>query len=105
MYDVVTKTVNKLDGELSTKFVNVAEENSDLQEELPANYSQEVTETIDRSDVELAEEEQDNEENIEESQPAETNIVESIVKYDENPRPREENKVLISSGYSVIKNE
>lgn len=104
MYDVVTKSVNKLDGELSTKFVNVAEENSDLQEELPANYSQEVTETIDRSDVELAEE-QENEEDIEESQPAETNIVESIVKYDENPRPREENKVLISSGYSVIKNE
>lgn len=104
MYDIVTKSVNKLDGELSTKFVNVAEENSDLQEELPANYSQEVTETIDRSDVELAEE-QENEEDIEESQPAETNIVESIVKYDENPRPREENKVLISSGYSVIKNE
>lgn len=108
MYDITTKSVNKLDGELSTRFVNVAEENSDIHEDLPPIVSKKISTVaplIDRSDVDI--EDQDTAEENDDAQPAETNIVETIVKYDEHPRenPNEDNKVLISSGYSVIKNE
>lgn len=101
MYDITTKTVNKLDGELSTKFVNVAEENSETQEEeLTTISSLESTETVDRADDNVENESSDEEDSAE----AASNIVETVVKFDESPRPEEENKVLISSGYSVIKN-
>jgi hypothetical protein len=100
MYDIATKTVNKLDGELSTKFVNVAEENYEAQDdELTTVTSQESAETIDRADDPL-------ENGSNEKEEAASNIVETVVKYDEeDPFPNVKNKVLISSGYSVIKNE
>ncbi|KAG5677914.1 hypothetical protein PVAND_007630 [Polypedilum vanderplanki] len=96
MYDIATKSVSRLSGELSSKFVNVAEENAAAQDE---NGSL-MAEQIDRIDT-----------NIEEDQEAEpSNIVESIASLDAKPEEEEksiegENKVLISSGYSVIKND
>lgn len=103
MYDILTKTVNKLDGELSTKFVNVAEENADIQEDIPARQ----TSIIERSDINVSDQgSEQSDEEIEEEVQAASNIVESIAKYDELPRPNEEiNHVLISSGYSNIKNK
>jgi hypothetical protein len=96
MYDIATKTVSRLSGELSSKFVNVAEENATAQDE---NGSL-ITEQIDRIDEDIASEED------QESEPS--NIVESVVTLDSQPEEQSggaDNKVLISSGYSVIKNE
>lgn len=89
MYDIITKTVNRLSGELSSKFVDVAEEN--IFDENP------ISDRID---------EQTSSEEDAEGEPSE--IIESIIKPDTLPvtsNEEPENKVLISSGYSVIKNE
>lgn len=93
MYDIPTKSVNRLSGELSSKFVDVAEDNAHAEDENGTL----ITEQIDRID--------ENIEYDEEAEPSE--IVESVVSLDGNsPVEQEpENKVLISSGYSVIKNE
>jgi hypothetical protein len=101
MYDISTKAVNKLDGELSTKFVNVAEENAEAEEDISTTAVVEtITEVIDRSDSNVSESEE-NEDRV----PAGTSIVKTVVKYDEKEQHSEDNKVLISSGYSVIKSE
>jgi hypothetical protein len=92
MYDIVSKTVSHLSGELSSKFVNVAEENAAAQDEsgLP------LAEQIDRMDTFVEDED---------AEPS--NIVESVVTLDNHPvtGDEEQHQVLISSGYSVIKNE
>lgn len=86
MYDIFSKTVNRLSGELSSKFVDVAEE----------NIFDDSTSIKDQASEEDAEAEA-------------SEVVETVVKPDSsspvtsNEEP--ENKVLISSGYSVIKNE
>lgn len=87
MYDIISKTVSRLSGELSSKFVDVAEENIF---DDPATISDRIDQSI---------------EDDAEAEPS--NIVESVVKLDNSPVTSEEsdNKVLISSGYSVIKNE
>lgn len=87
MYDIVSKSVNRLSGELSSKFVDVAEEN--IFDDSPT-----ISDRIDESSDEDSE-----------GEPSE--IIESIIKPDTVPvnSDEPENKVLISSGYSVIKNE
>ena len=94
MYDIPTKSVNRLSGELSSKFVDVAEDNANAED---ANGSL-ITEQIDRIDENIEDDEYD-------SEPEPSNIVESVVSLDDETPVEEENKVLISSGYSVIKNE
>lgn len=87
MYDILTKTVSRLSGELSTKFVDVAEENIF---DDPAAISDRIDEFSEDSDMEASE------------------VVQSVIKPDnfqENSKNEPENKVLINSGYSVIKNE
>jgi hypothetical protein len=97
MYDVLTKSVNRLSGELSSKFVNVAEENATAQDENGF-----LTEQIDRIDTDI--------EDDSEAEPS--NIVETIVSpnHDINSNGNENgsssssssnSKVIISSGYSV----
>lgn len=85
MYDIFSKTVNRLSGELSSRFVDVAEENIfDDSTSIPDQ------ESSDDAEAEASE------------------VVETIVKPDSSPitsNEEPENKVLISSGYSVIKNE
>lgn len=93
MYDIISKTVSRLSGELSSKFVDVAEENI-FDDATP------IAEQIDRMDESV--------ESLEEDAEAEpSNIIESVVKLDSSPVINEqpENKIVISSGYSVIKNE
>lgn len=89
MYDIISKTVNRLSGELSSKFVDVAEEN--IFEDGPT-ISDRIDESVDEDS---------------EAEPSE--VVESVVKFDSSPVTQRsdepENKVLISSGYSVIKSE
>jgi hypothetical protein len=87
MYDVASKSVSHLNGELSTKFVNVAEENANAQDE--SSLSQ-----IDRIDTDIEPDSSDTVETV-------LNLSGNPVSYDE----KKENQVLISSGYSVIKNE
>lgn len=90
MYDIISKTVSRLSGELSSKFVDVAEENI-------FDDEASIADQIDRIDASL--------EGDSEADPS--NVVESVVKLDSSPVSSEEreNKVSISSGYSVIKNE
>lgn len=92
MYDIVSKTVSRLSGELSSKFVDVAEENI-------FDDSSSISEQIDRMDESV--------ETLEDAEAEPSNIVESVVKLDSSPVSSEqaENKIVISSGYSVIKNE
>lgn len=87
MYDIISKTVNRLSGELSSKFVDVAEENI---------FDESSEESIDRIG-----------ESIEDSEAEPSSVVESVVTLDNEPVKKEdpENKIVISSGYSVIKNE
>lgn len=89
MYDIISKTVNRLSGELSSKFVNVAEENI-------FDDGTSIADQIDRIDT-----------SVEDDSVGEpSNIMETIVKLNSNSTSENtENKVLISSGYSVIKNE
>jgi hypothetical protein len=90
MYDVLSKTVNRLSGELSSKFVDVAEENV-------FDDETKIFDQVDRID-----------ESVEDDAEAEpSSIVESVVTLDSKPVSKEEpeNKIVISSGYSVIKSE
>ncbi|CRK92786.1 CLUMA_CG006307, isoform A [Clunio marinus] len=101
MYDITSKTVSQLNGELSSKFVDVAEENV-------FDDESSIAEQIDRIDEDIDDNDGDASENVETIETAPSNIVESVVKVDNTPPTSSEsvdNKVLISSGYSVIKNE
>lgn len=81
MYDIISKTVNRLSGELSSKFVDVAEENIFDDSELIGK--------------------------VDEAEAQSSNVVESVVKLDNTPVTDDAsgNKIVISSGYSVIKSE
>jgi len=94
MYDIPTKSVNRLSGELSSKFVDVAEDNANAEDE----HGSLITDQIDRIDEDIYD-------NFEDSESEPSDIVESVVSLDDETPVEEENKVLISSGYSVIKNE
>lgn len=90
MYDIPTKSVNRLSGELSSKFVDVAEDNATAQDE-----SESLTpDQIDRID-----------DDVDDSEAEPSNTVEAILDVNGSEPLEPENKVLISSGYSVIKNE
>lgn len=108
MYDIITKTVSRLSGELSSKFVDVAEE----------NFFDESSESIDR----VGESNESSDSSAEPSGIVETvvapdssaeasSIVESVVALEEKPlkpvakEEQPENKIDISSGYSAVKNE
>lgn len=87
MYDIISKSVNRLSGELSSKFVDVAEEN--IFDE-SATISDRIDDSVEDADAEPSE------------------IIESVIKPDSvsvDINEQKVNKVLISSGYSVIKNE
>lgn len=89
MYDIPSKSVSHLSGELSTKFVNIAEENESAQDE-----NGKITEQIDRIDTDI-------EPDVDSS-----DVVEKIVDLNGKPLSEEKNEgVLINSGYSVIKND
>lgn len=87
MYDVSNKSVSHLSGELSAKFVDVAEENAATQDE----NGRPIAEQIDRID-----------EGVDSS-----DIIETVVDLNGTPVSDEkgDNQVLINSGYSVIKSE
>lgn len=91
MYDIISKSVNRLSGELSSKFVDVAEDNF--------FGSESSSEKIDRIDESVEDD----------AEAAPSSIVESVVKLDSKPVKKDEkepeNKIDISSGYSVIKSE
>jgi hypothetical protein len=92
MYDITSKSVSLLSGEISSKFVNVAEENAAAQDENGSS----IAEQIDRIDAEI------------EPEVDSSDIVETIVNVDGTPlssNAKSDNQVLISSGYSNIKNE
>lgn len=105
MYDISSKTVNKLSGELSTAFVDVAEENA---------QTQDIDAAVITDSGLIEQMENNNKDEYEtsdyEAQPSET--VETVIKkFDDFKIPisqnqnvmKTENQVLISSGYSVIK--
>lgn len=129
MYDIATKAVNRLSGELSTAFVNVAEENATAQDlDGAAIYDSGIVEQVNAG----SNEEQDIEETAEtttvvsnDSAEYDTNYdmdmgvgdssaegsenIETVVKF-ETPKEivkeeekKAENQVQINSGYSVIK--
>jgi len=114
MYDIPTKAVSRLNGELSTAFVKVAESNASAQDldgsitdsgivEQMTNQTitEEFTTTTGYPDLDMEADDMDAEAEGSEH-------VETVVKYESAPTPEEkkpsfENKVMISSGYSVIK--
>lgn len=129
MYDIATKAVNRLSGELSTAFVNVAEENATAQDlDGAAIYDSGIVEQVNAG----SNEEQGIEETAEtttavsnDSAEYDTNYdmdmgvgdssaegsenIETVVKF-ETPKEivkeeekKAENQVQINSGYSVIK--
>lgn len=84
MYDILTKTIQKLDGELSKKFVNVAEENANARDESGTL----ITSQLDKQDVDSSKD------------------FETVVDMNGNPsslNKNEDSHVFISSSYSVIK--
>jgi hypothetical protein len=93
MYDITSKSVSLLSGEISSKFVNVAEENAAAQDENGSS----IAEQIDRIDTEI------------EPEVDASDIVETVVNFDGTPvssnQAKYDNHVLINSGYSNIKNE
>lgn len=117
MYDIPTKAVSKLSGELSSSFVKVAESNASAQdlesvaitdsgiiEQMPNKIqTTEETTTIPSSA------EKDMDMDMEDSDAEGSEHLETVVKYEPVPvpdakaKPSFENKVMISSGYSVIK--
>lgn len=118
MYDIATKAVSKLNGELSSAFVRVAESNASAQDldgaqimdsgiieqmvNKNATSEEEITTTIlpERDEMDMEDSDFEGSENVE-----------SVVKFEEaaplakgEPAKKSlENKVMISSGYSVIK--
>lgn len=139
MYDIPTKAVNKLSGELSTAFVNVAEDNvtshdidgaaiydSGIVEQVKPDKEPEEPEPTSQEQEEVKEEETSTEVKPPQSDNSaeyDTDMdmgfdasaegsenLETIVKFDapiETTKKEDdkhvENKVMISSGYSVIK--
>lgn len=79
MYDISNKSTSHLNGNLSQKFVDVAEENSNAQDRIDRNS--EFDESV---------------------------IDETVVNFNGKPidsSKKKKNEVLITSGYSVIKND
>lgn len=115
MYDIISKTVSRLSGELSSKFVDVAEENifdeTSSIDRMDVGFSDEdshsdASEIVESFEESLEAEPSEIVESIEENLKAEpSEVIESIVKPESKPEKEQENKIDISSGYSVIKSE
>lgn len=102
MYDIASKTVNRLKGELSSAFVNVAEANANAQddEHVPVTLTDSgifeqmssTSEEADSSFTSFLPEKpivaKESDISVQDSEPSESNV---------------ENRISISSGYSVIK--
>lgn len=103
MYDISLQKVNKLSGELSSAFVNVAEENASAQDMDNVSLSdsgivEQMSTKIDRSDENNGAENFDDE-GDHESQPSE--IVSTYIKPNDEDQGKV-NQIVINSGYSVI---
>lgn len=140
MYDIPTKAANKLSGELSSAFVNVAEDNATSHDiDGAAIYDSGIVEQVKPDQDAEQEPETNSEEQSEEKEETSTEVkptesdnnsaeydtdmdmaydataegsenLETVVKFDapiETTKKEDdkhvENKVMISSGYSVIK--
>lgn len=107
MYDIGTKGVTHLNGELSQAFVKVAEENAQTQnlEELPVVDSGIVEQmgagAKDRQSEEASSYEEDADLEAESDEQAEASEQKPIYVYPINSKYR---RVQINSGYSNIKN-
>lgn len=130
MYDIATKGVNKLSGELSTAFVKVAEENAAAQDldsaaifdsgiveqvakkgnDNVSDDDSEATTTVPEqledyeSDMDM---ERDMDSSAEASEPFETVVKfeppSAVIDAGKEDKKQVANQVMISSGYSVIK--
>jgi len=104
MYDISLQRVNKLSGELSSAFVNVAEENASAQDMDNVSLSdsgivEQMSAKIDRSDENSGAERFDDESDHESQQPSE--IVSTYIKPNDDEK-QNVNQIVINSGYSVI---
>lgn len=100
MYDIGTQKVNKLSGELSSAFVNVAEENANAQDMENASISDSgIVEQMASNATKTSDENTASETFDSDSQPS--GIIETFVRPPANFNPNE-NKIIINSGYSVI---
>lgn len=105
MYDISSQRVNKLSGELSSAFVNVAEENANAQdiENVSISDSGIIEQMMAGQNPKTFENDQDENsasENFDSDSQA-SGIIEAFMKPPENFN-QTENKVVINSGYSVI---
>ncbi len=104
MYDISLQKVNKLSGELSSAFVNVAEENASAQDMDNASLSdsgivEQMSTKIDRSD----DDENSGAENFDDESDHESQQASEIVSTYIKPKDEEKvNQIVINSGYSVI---
>lgn len=104
MYDIGLQRVNKLSGELSSAFVNVAEENASAQDMENVSLSdsgiiEQMSPKIDRSDENSGGENFDDESDHESQQASE--IVSTYIKPTDEEKGKV-NQIVINSGYSVI---
>lgn len=101
MYDISLQKVNKLSGELSSAFVNVAEENASAQDMDNVSISdsgivEQMSTKIDRSDENNGAENFDDESDQQASE-----IVSTYIKPNDEEKENV-NQIVINSGYSVI---
>lgn len=107
MYDIGLQKVNKLSGELSSAFVNVAEENASAQDIENASLSdsgivEQMSTKIDRNDENSGAENFDDESDLESEPESEASeIVSTYVKPTDEEKEKV-NQIVINSGYSVI---
>lgn len=104
MYDIALQNVNKLSGELSSAFVNVAEENASAQDMdnssiVDSGIVEQMSTKIDRSDENIGAENFDDETDHESQQ--ESEIVSTYIKPNDDDKEKV-NQIVINSGYSVI---
>ena len=107
MYDIATQRVNKLNGELSTAFVNVAEENANAENMENASISdsgivEQMASNEQTTDADVDSGDSDDDFDSNDSDSAPSNIMEAFLKPPADFNPNDENKVDISSSYSVI---
>lgn len=103
MYDIASQRVSKLNGELSSAFVNVAEENANAQDIENSSISDSgIVEQMATVDENVAAEARDE---IDDSESEPSELVQSII----SPPPgflhdssNTNGKIQINSGYSVI---
>lgn len=104
IYDISTQRVNRLSGELSTGFVNVAEENSNAQdiENISISDSGIVEQmTANRRSDDFGDDNDAAESFDDDSESEPSGRIQTVVQAPSNFNGQE-NKIVINSGYSVI---